>query len=76
MLDTAPFFPPEAELGIQTTEHRDHKLDLGEAPEIGDVESDEVLERFVRQTNNPESCMNPVGYGMLCNQWMLNWGIT
>ena len=44
MLATAPLFPLEAELGIQTAEHGDVKLDLATAPEI-----DEVLGRFVRR---------------------------
>ena len=41
-----------------------------------DGESDGVLERFVRQMYDLESRMNFVGYGMLCNQWMLDWGLA
>ena len=52
-------------------EHWDVKLDLATAPEI-----DEVLGRFVRRMYNLESRMNFVGYSMLCNQWMLDWGLA
>ena len=71
MLATAPLFPLEAELGIQMAEHWAVKLDLATAPEI-----DEVLGRFVRRMYNLESRMNFVGYSMLCNQWMLDWGLA
>ncbi len=76
MLATAPLFPLEAELGIQTAEHGDVKLDLAAASESDDAESNDVLARFVRQMYNLESCMNFVGYGMLCNRWMLDWGLA
>ena len=39
------------------------------------VESDEILGRFVRQMYDLESRMNFVGYSMLCNRWMLDWGL-
>ena len=81
MLATAPLFPLEAELGIQTAVHGDVRLDLAAAPERDhvdgdDVESDEVMGRFVRQMYDLESRMNFVGYSMLVNQWMLDWGIA
>ncbi len=81
MLATAPLFPLEAELGIQTAEHGDVKLDLAAAPvsddvDGEDVESGQVLGRFVRQMYNLESRMNFVGYSMLSNQWMLDWGLA
>ena len=76
MLATAPLFPLEAELGIQMSEHGDVNLDVAPAPESDDAESGDVLERFVRQMHNLESRMNFVGYSMLCNQWMLDWGLA
>ncbi len=76
MLATAPLFPLEAELGIQTAEHGDVKLDVAAAPESDYAESNDVLGRFVRQMHNLESHMNFVGYGMLCNRWMLDWGLA
>ena len=77
MLATAPLFPLEAELGIQTAEHGDVNLDLAAAAlESEDLASDDVLGRFVRQMYNLESRMNFVGYSMLCNQWMLDWGVA
>ena len=76
MLATAPLFPLEAELGIQMSEHGDVNLDVAPAPESDDAESGDVLGRFVRQMYNLESRMNFVGYSMLCNQWMLDWGVA
>ena len=77
MLATAPLFPLEAELGIQTAEHGDVNVDIvATIPENDDAESDEVLERFVRQMYHLESRMNFVGYSMLCNQWMLDRGLA
>ena len=81
MLAIAPLFPLEAELGIQTAEHGDVNVDLTAATVSDDVdgddeESDQVLGRFVRQMHNLESRMNFVGYSMLCNQWMLDWGLA
>ena len=81
MLATAPLFPLEAELGIQTAEHGDVNVDLTAATVSDDVdgddeESDQVLGRFVRQMYDLESRMNFVGYSMLCNQWMLDWGLA
>ena len=76
MLATAPLFPLEAELGIQTAEHGDVKLDVAAAPESDYAESNDVLGRFVRQMHNLESRMNFVGYSMLCNRWMPDWGLA
>ena len=77
MLATAPLFPLEAELGIQTAEHGDVNVDV--VPEASGSEgaaSEGVLERFVQQMYNLENRMNFVGYGMLCNRWMLDWGLA
>ena len=77
MLATAPLFPLEAELGIQMAEHGDVNLDLAAAAlESEDSASDDVLGRFVRQMYNLESRMNFVGYSMLCNRWMPDWGLA
>ena len=37
---------------------------------------DDALERFVREMDRLEGRLNFVGYGMLCNQWMLDWGMA
>ena len=78
MLATAPLFPLEAELGIRLAEHGDVDVEVAPAPapvtDHGGV--DDLLAKFVREMHNLESRMNFVGYGMLCNQWMLDWGIA
>ena len=76
MLATAPLFPLEAELGIQLAEHGDVEVPDTAVPEayVGDI--DDALRRFVREMHNLEGRLNFVGYGMLCNQWMLDWGIA
>ena len=75
MLATAPLFPLEAELGIQLAEHGDVEVAIPEVVEGVDVGADDVLERFVREMHNLEGRLNFVGYSMLCNQWMLDWGM-
>ena len=37
---------------------------------------DHLLSKFVREMHRLESRMNFVGYGMLCNRWMLDWGLA
>ena len=76
MLATAPLFPLEAELGIRLAEHGNVDVEIAPAPETDDGVVDDLLARFVREMHNLESRMNFVGYGMLCNQWMLDWGIA
>ena len=76
MLATAPLFPLEAELGIQLVEHGDVNVSVPQAPEEDDAGIDDALERFVREMYRLEERMNFVGYSMLCNQWMLDWGIA
>ena len=71
MLAVAPLFPLEAELGIQLAEHGD--IPVLEHPESG---AQDILHVFVREMAKLESRMNFVGYSMLCNQWMLDWGIA
>ena len=76
LLATAPLFPLEAELGIQLAEHGDVKVSVPQAPEEEEAGVDDALERFVREMDRLEGRMNFVGYSMLCNQWMLDWGIA
>lgn len=75
MLAAAPLFPLEAELGIQLAEHGDVDVHLPTPEEQAEAVYD-VLQIFVREMNKLESRMNFVGYSMLCNQWMLDWGIA
>ena len=75
MLATLPFFPLEAELGIRTAEHGDVNVTLSVVPADDDAGIDDALERFVREMNQLEGRLNFVGYSMLCNQWMLEWGM-
>ncbi len=71
MLAVAPLFPLEAELGIQLAEHGDVPVQ-----EQQEAFAHDILQTFVREMNKLESRMNFVGYNMLCNQWMLDWGIA
>ena len=75
MLAAAPLFPLEAELGIRLAEHGDGDVEVAPAPETDDGGVDDLQTKFVREMHNLESRMNFVGYGMLCNQWMLDWGM-
>ena len=75
MLATAPLFPLEAELGIQLAEHGDVEAPVAAVPEVEATGVDDLLGRFVREMDRLEGRMNFVGYGMLCNQWMLDWGM-
>ena len=75
MLATAPLFPLEAELGIQRAEHGDVAVPVAAVPEVEDTGIDDLLGRFVREMDRLEGRMNFVGYGMLCNRWMLDWGM-
>ena len=76
MLSTAPLFPLEAELGIQTAVHGDVDVSVRHAPAGDDAGADDALERFVREMDRLEGRLNFVGYNMLVNQWMLDWGIA
>ncbi len=77
MLATAPLFPLEAELGIRLAEHGDVDVEVvpAPAPETDHGGVDDLLARFVREMHQLESRMNFVGYGVLCNRWMLDWGM-
>ena len=76
MLATAPLFPLEAELGIQVAEHGDVEIDPAAGAGDDEAETADILERFVRQMDRLEGRMQFVGYSMLCNQWMLGWGMA
>ena len=75
MLATAPLFPLEAELGIQLAEHGAVEVSVKAVSEAEDTGVDDVLGRFVREMDQLEGRLNFVGYSMLCNQWMLDWGM-
>ncbi|MCE2501285.1 MAG: NYN domain-containing protein [Dehalococcoidia bacterium] len=75
MLAVAPLFPLEAELGIQLAEHGDVDVSMP-TPEEREEALQDVLHIFIREMSKLESRMNFVGYSMLCNQWMLDWGIA
>ena len=74
MLAAAPLFPLEAELGIQLSEHGDVPVQEQSAEPAH--EFDDVQHIFVREMSKLEGRLNFVGYSMLCNQWMLDWGIA
>ena len=76
LLAAAPLFPLEAELGIQLAEHGDVNVVVQQEPEEDDAGDDDALARFVREMDRLEGRLNFVGYGMLCSQWMLEWGIA
>ena len=76
MLAVAPFFPLEAELGIQLAEHGDVNVSLPAVSKESDTGIDDVLVRFVREMYKLEGRLSFVGYSMLCNQWMLEWGMA
>ena len=71
MLAVAPLFPLEAELGIKLAEHGDVPVQEHQEAAVQDA-----LGLFVREMGKLETRMNFVGYSMLCNQWMLDWGIA
>ena len=45
------------------------------SPETDGGVVDDLLVKFVREMHSLEGRMNFVGYGMLCNRWMLDWGM-
>ncbi len=63
------------ELGIQLAEHGDVNVSLSAVVEAYDSGADDVLERFVREMHRLEGRLNFVGYSMLCDQWILDWGM-
>ncbi len=76
LLAAAPLFPLEAELGIHLAEHGDVPVSVQQEPDDDDAGIDDGLERFVREMDRLEGRLNFVGYSMLCNQWMLDWGLA
>ncbi len=76
MLAAAPLFPLEAELGIHQAEHGDVAVRTNAPPEDASSSGDDAaLDTFITEMNRLEGRMNFVGYSMLCNQWMLEWGM-
>lgn len=76
MLAAAPLFPLEAELGIHLAEHGDVAVRTHQSPEeVSAPGQDAALDTFITELSRLEGRMNFVGYGMLCNQWMLDWGM-
>ena len=76
MLAAAPLFPLEAELGIHLAEHGDVAVRT-DAPQekTSSFGNDVAIGAFITEMNRLEGRMNFVGYSMLCNQWMLEWGM-
>ena len=72
----APLFPLEAELGIHLAEHGDVQVEVADSQEQDDPTTDDVLARFVREIYPLENRMNYVGFGILCSQWMMDWGLA
>ncbi len=76
MLAAAPLFPLEAELGIHLAEHGDVEVSTNAPPEDASSSGDDAaLDTFITEMSRLEERMNFVGYSMLCNQWMLEWGM-
>ena len=76
MLAAAPLFPLEAELGIHLAEHGDVEIRTNAPPEAASSSgNDAALDIFITEMSRLEERMNFVGYSMLCNQWMLDWGM-
>ena len=76
LLAAVPLFPLEAELGIRLAEHGDVPVDLPVEHAENSTRAADVLDRFIREMYDLEGRMNYVGFGMLCSQWMLDWGLS
>ncbi len=69
--------PLEAELGIHLAEHGDVNVPAPASPPDARAPADDgALSTFITEMNRLEGRMNFVGYSILCNQWMLDWGIA
>ncbi len=76
MLAAAALFPLEAELGIHLAEHGDVAVRTNAPQEnASSFGNDVAIGTFITEMNRLEGRMNFVGYSMLCNQWMLDWGM-
>ena len=62
----------EAERGIRLAEHGYLDVEIAPVPETGDGGIHDTLVKLVREMHNLESRLNFVGYGMSCDQWMLD----
>ena len=77
MLAAAALFPLEAELGIHLAEHGDVNVPAPASPPDARAPADDgALSTFITEMSSLEGRMNFVGYSILCNQWMLDWGIA
>ena len=76
LLAAVPLFPLEAELGIRLAEHGDVPVDLPVEHAENSTRAADVLGRFIREMYDLKGRMNYVGFGMLCSQWMLDWGLS
>ena len=76
MLAAAPLFPLEAELGIHLAEHGDVEVRTKAPSEDASSSfNDAALDTFITEMSRLGERLNFVGYSMLCNQWMLEWGM-
>ena len=76
MLAAAPLFPLEAELGIHLAVHGDVAVKTNAPQETASSSgNDAAIGTFITEMNRLEGRMNFVGYSMLCNQWMPEWGM-
>lgn len=77
LLATAPLFPLEAELDLPIAPHGDvHIPEPAPGPNPGATSPDEAhLVTFINEMNRTEARLAFVGFSMLCNQWMPEWGI-
>ena len=76
MLAAAALFPLEAELGIHLAEHGDVEVKTSVPQEnVSSSGNDVAIGTFITEMDRLEGRMNFVGYSMLCNQWMLDWGM-
>ena len=77
MLAAAALFPLETELGIHLAEHGDVNVPAHASPLDARAPADDgALSTFITEMSRLEGRMNFVGYSILCNQWMLDWGIA
>ena len=69
LLNTAPVFPLEAELGIE---------DPG-SPQYGEMQANgdsRLLPIFIQKMDHFERQLQFVGYNRLSSQWMIQWGVA
>ena len=73
MLSVVAVFPLEAELdNFRVPEHGLVQIEEAEA----DGNYDEPLRVFVHNVRRIDGRLDFVGYGKLCNEWMIHWGVA